>query len=204
MSDAQLELQTLVKNHSQLHPRNIAREMVEKYYFPKGLEFIFGKDDEEMETVYYEVEDMLLYEAISGCNRTALLLRTFMANEVDRKLGTDKGVGATSGKEIYFQPFSGFIITGIIPAFLLERVGLLTPTGIVSRWDGILKFLTEPKGLPHSEMPEAAKMDGNILVIFMLLLCGLMVAIVIFICEVGIQIGFKRPSPRNYFRQPQI
>lgn len=79
------------------------------------------------------------------------------------------------GKEIFHTNQLEFSFSGIIPKNLIKRANRFKETGIERRWMDLFWLLSRPEKMNKVEVeePEAAKLQENISILFILLCTGL-------------------------------
>lgn len=163
-----MTLQNLFE-HSEIHPRNLAVEVVYRKY-TKG----FGIMDEE----YGIKEELLLQQELKGgCGKTAVVL-PFEDSVRYVNVLKGQGVTLTISKDTCDVPETGFYLNGMVSPIIHKNIGLLSQSGISGMWRHLLAYLTESRGsVQDPPPPRAAGFDGNIVIIFSVLVAGLVISI---------------------------
>lgn len=85
------------------------------------------------------------------------------------------------GSEIYSgNVIVGFLITGWVPRDILTRIKRIQSSGIWKWWAMLARAVLDED---RKTLPKPATMGGNIALVFILLVSGLIVAIILFILE---------------------
>ncbi|CAL8135793.1 unnamed protein product [Orchesella dallaii] len=128
-------------------------------------------------------EEKMLEEFMEQCNKTALILPSFMCQQHKRRLHHLGRRDVFVGKEIYTNPSFSFYLGGLIPPYIVKRLSGMGASGL---WEWWTKAIHEGSGLKSYTVNKALRkptLDGNILVIFALLICGIFVALLCLVIE---------------------
>ncbi|CAL8135782.1 unnamed protein product [Orchesella dallaii] len=130
----------------------------------------------------FKDEDRILEEFMEQCNKTALVLPSFMCHQHKRRLHHLGRRDVFVGKEIYTNPSFSFSLGGLIPPYIVKRLSGMGASGL---WEWWMKIMHEGSGLTYATNKSLRKptLDGNILVIFVLLIFGIFFALVCFVIE---------------------
>lgn len=135
---------------------------------------------------YRMLENQILYDEISTCNKSALVLPEYMFGNVVSYVQkhSDNSDKIYIGKEKFFSKFTGFRITGNISPHLIRRIQAVRDSGLFEWTQNIFRNAVVKK---HEETrilrPQKPNMRGNILVFFIVLLVGLSVSTSVHILE---------------------
>ncbi|CAL8135780.1 unnamed protein product [Orchesella dallaii] len=127
--------------------------------------------------------ERILEEFMEQCNKTALVLPSFMCQQHKRRLHHLGRRDVFVGKEIYTNPSHSFSLGGLIPPYIVKRLSGMGASGL---WEWWTKSIHEGSGLRTYTVNKALRkptLDGNILVIFVLLVFGIFVALLCFVIE---------------------
>lgn len=149
----------------------------------------YGLLHELMRFEYEDIEREALLALLNDCDKTALVLPTTQAKSYAQLLTTNRG---NSGKEVYFQKYAVFRIIGLVTPPFLSRLSRIKETGILEWSSKIAEYVSTVQFHPNASSdafvvqdgPAGASLEGNIVVIFSLLLSGLGCAIIGFTSEI--------------------
>lgn len=135
---------------------------------------------------YRELEERLLIHSLKKCEKTALIFPVFMNRRFEREVG--KNIKLNFGKETYFEPYIGIEFEGVIPPTMNMRARRLRESGTVGKWLGLVRsaFSSDGRDQMHDSVFRPVVLNGNVLVLFVLLSFGLMVALIAFFMEIVI------------------
>ncbi|CAL8135803.1 unnamed protein product [Orchesella dallaii] len=128
-------------------------------------------------------EERILEEFMDQCNKTALVLPSFMCHQHKRRLQHLGRREVFVGKEIYTNPSLSFSLGGLIPPYIVKRLSGMGSSGL---WEWWMKAIHKGSGLNSYTVNKALRKptwDGNILVIFALLSFGIIVALLCLVIE---------------------
>lgn len=205
-----IEESTLVKsgvrNGSSLHPwsadqgENIHHRMQrlldavtdDTEIIKLGLEF--GDAARIEDKTLRKFDTKILEDVMLGCNKAAIILRHHLCRELARKLKKKKKLTHVFiGKESYSPVEWMLTLDGVIPSHIPKRIKGSHEAGLWERWPKLEdRSYTEASHGSNEHLVTAARMDGNVVVIFIVFLSALMVSIFVAVVEFG------------YNRYPQI
>lgn len=121
------------------------------------------------------------YQHLVTCNNVAVLQPKYICQKVARKLkSSGNQTSVFVGVEAYSEIQLSFSLAGIIPSHLPTKIKAAHEAGIWMRWN--LLFLNDHTG--HGNRPvTAARMDGNVVLIFLLWVIGQGFALCCFVIE---------------------
>lgn len=163
-------------NNSQLHDNNIVREVIVPRINISAAterEMDWPTITVEMIMEYLTAEATHLFNELKLCQKIALVLPYSMCQEGAASLGKSQPVSI--GTETFVQLDYGFRFSGVLPLSLFARIRRLFQSGIQARWENILNagsnqsLVTTQRGDTN---PRPAKLIENILVVFVVFLCG--------------------------------
>lgn len=182
--NAQSKLTVIVSSIHNLSKEVDFEEM--EFYFEKQLQDTLKIKEEE-----------LLIEEIRKCDKTAVVLPRDAAMRYALQL-SHPNVSSTIpgrvniGKEIYFEQYYAFWLSGHITPYMIRRVKTLQTSGVMDWWEKVIFEGFERTHFVDSRLlPRRPKMDGNIAVIFAVWLAGLTLAKAVWIFEVNSTIWDK-------------
>lgn len=139
----------------------------------------------ETENLLALQEEMLLKKMIK-CDNVALVLPDYLCHSYLRKLNKYKNLTHVFLGKVGYQDVEWmFAINGIIPVFLMKRLRSVHERGMWARWTKLVKELdssVEKQGNGDLATPG---LDGNIVLIFLLWLSGLVCSGAIYVSELG-------------------
>lgn len=129
-----------------------------------------------LNTMYLGIQNNFIKHDLETCNKSAWILPDYMGQGLVRALNRiDKN--ADVGISEYTEPYILFYYSGIIPYSMLRRVSFVMASGVLEWWPSFINKTGVYK-LPGNVPPTKPSMSGNIQVIFVLLVSGLLVGIV--------------------------
>jgi len=150
----------------------------------KNYEAVYEFDPwhEEAKAYLNKRQSGIYTRLLEDCNNVAVYLPRELANEVAGKIQRPFNQLVYIGTEKLFKKDYLIDLIGHIPPFVLDAVASMKESGIMMR---IFDFISSTSKPPPSErtMPFKPTMEGNILVIFIILLGGLGVSAVCFFGE---------------------
>lgn len=132
-----------------------------------------GKDEEAN---IMKQESTTLKSRLHECNQIALILPRYMCQNHSSRI-TDAFVGKAFISDVQWL----FTLNGAVPPYIPQRIKTTHESGMWQRWSKFVEKHTVAVG--SNEALTAASMEGNIVVIFCVLLCGLMGGIISFFLE---------------------
>lgn len=139
---------------------------------------------------FEDIERKLLFSLINNCQKTALVVPSTEAESYVMFLTAKRG---NAGNESYFQQYLTVDVIGLVTPPFLQRLARMKESGIVEWWTNVSEYIslvqirssatTSALRKEKEERPTEATLQGNIVVIFALLLGGLGLATVGLICE---------------------
>jgi len=125
----------------------------------------------------------ILFESLKKCNKTALALPNYLSIDIARQLQRFGMTHVSIGKETFVMPVNVFEIKGQIPPFVVKRLGGMAASGIVDWAMRVVQNDWTLQSWGSFETLTKPNLEGNIRVIFILLLASLGLGIVSFACE---------------------
>lgn len=91
---------------------------------------------------------------------------------------------ASIGKETYFGTKLGFIVEGIVPHYIIQRIRATETAALFTRWIELLKGNVRQRFQESVRPPlNPPTMSGNVVIIFVVLAGGLIVALIVILIE---------------------
>lgn len=141
-------------------------------------------------------DEVALYDDFKRCDKVALILPAQMSHDYRQNLRKEKFAHVYVGKETYHDLNWRFSICGLLSPFLPQRIKGVYEAGIWNRWIKLVRT-TESQTVENGEV-QAARMDGNTVLIFFLLVSGLSASVVAVILEFSL--NFWLPKIRMWKR----
>lgn len=182
----------LIIEHAMLHPSllsTIRHEVVmHKHWFATSPSSEFGTDMNyqhslQLEEIVRDWEIKTLLNFLRKCNNAALVTTERARSNFLKSLKVHPGQYFSVGKEVYETGSTGVYLAGLVPPVIVRRLKGIEVSGIWE-WHSVLAQNGTASGIEseHS-MPTRASMAGNVSVIFVTLLVGLIIAGVFFWLE---------------------
>lgn len=173
----------LALNKTDLHPKNLPKEILEEKVFDEDRYL----DTERFCRKYVRKEKALLFKFLKDENDAALVLTRQESEQTGRRLN-EEGVPSTSvhiGKENVWEPIFGALLAGVFPygSKAVKLLKLWDQTGIAERWRRLItpELNIQPKNI----QPKSASLDGHISVIFVVFAIGILLSLLKFVTECG-------------------
>lgn len=127
-------------------------------------------------------ETMIMQEALEECQRRAFVVPHYICGEIYLNLASRKKISDVYvGEESYLGIDWLFYFRGIVPPYLIKRIHQMAESGVWLWWMRILEG--SKLDTTNSHRVEAAKMTGNIIVIFVVWTGGIGLSLVSFLIE---------------------
>lgn len=136
-------------------------------------------------SIFKEREDKLFYDRLNRCDKVAIVLPAHLCYHHLEKLKIGKYVSV--GTEAFQDVEWMFTLNGIIPVEIPKRIKGIHEGGIWDRWLQMVKRKEVRAG--NAEIT-AARLDGNIILIFLLWVVGLVVSVVCILMECRLVIWY--------------
>lgn len=139
---------------------------------------------------FFAEQNSLILEDLKNCSKSAWVLPWANANKISsslRKMGYHMDVG----KENYFTGDTILTLSGFVRRHIVSKYALILESGIFNWWHDVVISLYSSKENPNLK-PVKPRMNGNILVIFILWLAGLGFSAVLFGAEKWVYFGKTR------------
>lgn len=136
-----------------------------------------------------KVEKEFLLSLLRTCNKTALVLNSIEAEVYARHLTTKRG---NTGKEVYYRHYFLIKLGGWVNSALLGRLSRIKESGVIEWLVNVTEYISITQFQERSSQkefisdghPAGASLEGNIIVIFSLLVGGFITAVFGFILEI--------------------
>lgn len=132
-----------------------------------------------------ENEEKQLFDFMNTCQNSALILPDYMCLDFLKRLAKKNHVHAFIGKEVYTNMTLGFSVHGYIPNMIQMRIKSIQTSGIFRWWGSFIEsqyfFVASDAVINYK--PQKPAMKGNVLLVFLVLIIGLVVSLLYFIYE---------------------
>lgn len=141
---------------------------------------------EQWRKLWFKIESQALFQSLLNCNNTALLIQNYKCENFARRLSSvGKESETSTGNELYTNVHIVFWVTGVsIPPIVARRVRVAGESGI---WDFCNNLVHKTSAAnawrPNLSQLNPASMKGNILLVFLVLLVGHVLAFGGFLVE---------------------
>jgi hypothetical protein len=130
---------------------------------------------------FWRKQSQFIFEDLKKCAKTSWILPEYMAHRLSKRLRkldlhSDVGVNGYAKRQILFN------FQGSVPGSLVKRISRLQHSGLFEWWKNFVNR-TDLGKVNNVEPPKPPNMKGNIQLIFILLLSGLLGALVFLIIE---------------------
>lgn len=133
------------------------------------------------------IEADVLYAQLQDCKRVALILPEYLCHEYSKRVKLEtKRPDVFVGKELYTEIKWMFSINGIWPRQFTSRIKVLYESGHWLKWTKLFSKV-DSTSMKNDEVT-SARMDGNIVVVFFVWMCGYLAAICCHFLEIIISI----------------
>lgn len=180
-SQDQHRISMRIRNAVKIHPglvQNISKELL-------NADVINPYDLDATNLAIQEEERRLLLRSLKECRKEAAVLPDHMCREFYYALTRDKSQPKLFiGKEVYYFVDWLFHLNGLVPLFLIRRIHGIAESGVWKWWMDLLSgnvVMTE-EAVDDNQV-EAATIDGNIVIIFVVWICGIALGVMGFIGE---------------------
>ncbi len=135
---------------------------------------------------FSQSQQELIAENLKNCSKSAWILPWDEANKMSNLLQKSK-LQSNVGTESYFDVDISLMFRGYVPASLTKDFSKMSESGIFGWWHDLVLQLI-PKLENNDISPKTPNLNGNIIVIFTLLMSGVGLATIIFVGEIGLYI----------------
>ncbi|CAL8140383.1 unnamed protein product [Orchesella dallaii] len=183
----EIEIFNQLKHNVTLVPGlvSIMRDMYQQLW-PNNVHDIFSREYKrflsEAENLLNRKQKMLFNELIVQCNNTALIMPRVEANRLARNIQTTNQDDVYVGKENYYGWDYLIYFVGHVPPFVIEGIGAMQWNGIANKLVEFAASTYKPSPYRSSD-PTKATMQGNVAVIFVIQVSGLVIAFLVFLVE---------------------
>lgn len=129
---------------------------------------------------FVETQLILLQQELSKCNQVAVIIPEYMSQAVKHNVSAHKN-HVYMGRDKIWDYQLGVHFSGFVSNDLIRRIKSAKESGLFEKWENILSAKSITKY--YDTGPAVVSMDGNILVIFVVLLFGYLLAIVGLVLE---------------------
>lgn len=158
----------------------------------KFMEFYKYWEDEASPTEIQRLMTSEFYDfqkTLKLCNKVAVLLPEYICQNVSKNLKKESNLKSISiGTESISDVEWLFRLKGVIPPTLPRKIKSVYESGLWERWWKLIKIKDSEAG---NELVAAAKMDGNIIIIFSLWICGICGSFAFIVLEIIFSTSFR-------------
>lgn len=130
-------------------------------------------------------ESRILLQLLTNCNKVAVILPEFMCNKFYQIVKKNKkSAHVFVGKESYSEIDWAFTLKGMLSKNLLQRVKGIHEAGIWERWSKLVRGGSSTPNHFGKQEVNAASVDGNVVLIFLLWCVGIAGALTSFLLEI--------------------
>lgn len=193
-----------IKAHSKLHPSlfsfakqtSIRHQHWFNIYYNNSMDTIanYSQILKQLVTTWEERE---MLQFLQTCNSTAIILPDYECLKYAKRLIVPDDKHVSIGKERYPTLSTGVNLKGLLPPEVWKRVKRIEVSGIWNFQEQVA--LRQPDFRAAPQKPTKARMDGNIVVVFLMLPTGFGVALAALLAEYTINVLITFSS-RNMHR----
>lgn len=182
MPDANNNLRKLLLKSTSLIPisASFLKSVIQKYdeakIFPELSETEYIQN-------FLQAELDQLLGFLRECKKTALVLSSQIGSEFVKMLEKEGRDKIYQGEETYYEVNVAFNMEGIIPPYLIQRAKYAEKCGLWKRWRNLFKKNFLRKSDQKTEPLRKPTMDGNVVIIFILLFAGMVLSLFGFAVE---------------------
>ncbi|CAL8147174.1 unnamed protein product [Orchesella dallaii] len=158
--------------------------------------------DPSFSTTFLENQEKLLLKEIQKCNKVAVVLPEMACQRFLNEAKDAKNLNL--GKNVIYEDKIGFYLLGWISDKLLGRLSALESSGIWNKEDDFIGIFLKKSSKLESNKVSAAKLSGNITVIFFTFLLGLLIGASSFILEIVFAFVKNVSSERRLFQVTKL
>jgi hypothetical protein len=130
---------------------------------------------------FWGKQDAIILEDLKKCNKSAWIMPNYKAQQLKRVLyqsgkHSDIGVGALP------KSYVDVVYRSHMPSSILLKTSLVSNTGLLDFWSNLINR-TDLVGRLENEPPKKPNMSGNIKVIFVFLVAGLLISLICMFLE---------------------
>lgn len=133
---------------------------------------------------YFETEKSLLIETIAKCEKVAVIATSLTLTTIQRSLAT-RNIPVDIGTEYITNGIKGIKLDGNLGPKLFKRLWGMRESGIINWWHIYLDPYRDLRNTPDITPVSPAKISGNILVVFVVLMVGISISGLVFLLEQG-------------------
>lgn len=136
--------------------------------------------EEEYDSQFLMLELDYLLDSFKTCERVALVLPSDLGYKYVKSLEKE-GFGIVyQGVETYYEVNIAFVLKGFVPQYLVQRIKYAEWCGLWKRWQNLFQKKFLQKSEQSRERLTKPGMDGNVVVLFVLLGAGLVLSVLCF------------------------
>lgn len=148
---------------------------------------LYEKNDENrkwnraFKDYFWEKREKLIEENLRNCSKSAWILPLHKAKRLATLL-REQNLHSDVGKKTLFRKDFALHLEGFVPSHILRGFARVTESGLFQWWNNFMVSWIGSTDNPEPEL-KATNMKGNILVIFIVWLAGMVYSLVIFCGE---------------------
>lgn len=139
----------------------------------------------QIRMTYRSMEDRALLGTLRSNSKVAVLMPEVLAIKYKKMFRVNRWERLDMGREILKTSPSAIRYGGAIKRSNLERIHTIQESGMLQKWESLYSFDVNKEAATEREDVFAANLQGNILIIFVLLFVGIQVAILFFCIEIS-------------------
>lgn len=124
-----------------------------------------------------------LFEILKVCDKSAAVVSEYLTNSLEQKLRRENIKNVLVGKDRYLQAYHGFHLKGKMHRNVAKRMAAFKVSGILDWWPEYARKYFEFSGEREEKTTPVPSMEGNIQIIFYLLVGGIILSIFSFTLE---------------------
>lgn len=153
--------------------------------FAKLIIGVFSDFNYENDYQYWfrQTEIKYLWKSLKRCRKVALLFPSQVGYEEVKRWEKHGFTNVYQGAEAFYERNLAFTLKGLVPQYLVQRLKNAETCGLWKRWQNLLEKKVLPRSKRKTEELSTPSMDGNVVVIFLLLVAGLGASLKCFVLE---------------------
>lgn len=149
--------------------------------------FKYKNDTRALPELFNLIQEDLIRSDLNNCSKTAWFLPNYLAQIFHRMLKKSKKYSDVSSGSYSLSEVTFYYDHSYVPSSILQQISFLQTTGLFEWWPKLINRSDLVTGKDTNILREP-NMSGNILVIFVILGCGIVVAVACFAVERSITI----------------
>lgn len=138
----------------------------------------------ELHSQYMYLEHQWLVDEVRDCKKTAVFLPEVIALKFLKDAQLRKNCNhVTIGKQVFKRESVEIVFYGIVAPSVRERTNIIQESGLQQKWEKLFGFDEGVEFSPKNVEVKAAPLLGNILIIFVMALTGMLFSTIVFLFE---------------------